>query len=124
MGPTAGERPDQLVQATRDYAGTFNVTDYRWFNLRDSNSSDAAGSLPGAATTFATDGLLHDDYTPKPAFAAYRNAIATFGQLTAPAPAVGPCQPHPFRIGLRRERRPISRRYREIGCRLVRTRPA
>ncbi|MDQ6729650.1 MAG: hypothetical protein M3022_04965 [Actinomycetota bacterium] len=57
----------QLVDATRDYSGTFNVTDYRWFNLRDSELSDAAGSLPGAATTFATDGLLHDDYTPKPA---------------------------------------------------------
>jgi hypothetical protein len=28
-----------LVQATRAYSGTFNIADYRWFNLRDSVSS-------------------------------------------------------------------------------------
>lgn len=64
--PQAGDLT-QLVDAAQAYSGTFNVTDYRWFNLRDSNSS-AAGSLPGAATTFATDGLLRDDYSAKPAF--------------------------------------------------------
>ncbi len=69
----------QLVDAAQKYSGTFNVTDYRWFNLRDSTSS-AVGSLPGAATTFATDGLLRDDYSAKPAFAAFRNAINALGQ--------------------------------------------
>ncbi|MEO8967874.1 MAG: hypothetical protein ABI355_09715 [Solirubrobacteraceae bacterium] len=99
----------QLVDAARDYSGTFNVTDYRWFNLRDSNSSDAAGSLPGVATTFTTDGLLRDDYTPKPAFAAYRDLIGTFGRPTA-APLVShACRLGRFRIGLQRERRPIRR---------------
>jgi hypothetical protein len=103
----------QLVDATRDYAGTFNVTDYRWFNLRDANSSDAGGSLPGAATTFATDGLLRDDYTPKPAFAAYRAAIAAFGQVagsssTGSTRPIARCQKR-FRITLRRQRRPIRR---------------
>lgn len=98
----------QLVDATRDYSGTFNVTDYRWFNLRDSNSPDA-GSLPGAATTFATDGLLRDDYTPKPAFAAYRDLITAFGQPTGPPPVSRACRPGQRRITLRRERRPIRR---------------
>lgn len=99
----------QLVDATRDYAGTFNVTDYRWFNLRDRNSSDAAGSLPGATTIFATDGLLRDDYTPKPAFAAYRDLIRAFGQPTGPPPASRACRPARLRITLRRERRAICR---------------
>jgi hypothetical protein len=92
----------QLVQAAHDYSGTFNVTDYRWFNLRDSNSS-AAGSLPGAAATFATDGLLNDNYTPKPAFAAYRDAIAKYGELE-PVPR---CRTAALRIVLRHQRGPI-----------------
>ena len=36
----------QLVDAARDYSGTFNVTDYRWFNLRDSNSSQPPARCP------------------------------------------------------------------------------
>ena len=89
--------------------GTFHVTDYRWFNLRDSNASDPAGSLPGAATTFATDGLLHADYTPKPAYAAYRDAIAAFGLRTPAAVTVRRCPAQRFRIVLPRERRSIRR---------------
>lgn len=69
----------QLVAAARAYSATFNVTDYRWFDLRDSSSS-AAGSLPGVAATFATDGLLRANYSAKPAYAAYRAAIAEFGR--------------------------------------------
>jgi hypothetical protein len=86
----------QLVAAVRAYSGTFNVTDYRWFNLRDANSS-ASGSLPGAATTFATDGLLRDDYTPKPSYSAYQAAIAADGSCTATS----------LRVGLRRERQGV-----------------
>src|SRR5205807_6961988 len=29
----------ELVTASHRYSGTFNITDYRWFNLRDSSSS-------------------------------------------------------------------------------------
>jgi hypothetical protein len=61
----------QIVDAVRGAARTYGVTDYRWFNLRDSIST---------ATGFAqTTGLLTDDYTRKPAFAAYRRLIARFG---------------------------------------------
>jgi hypothetical protein len=70
-----------LVGAARAYSGTFGVTDYRWFNLRDS-SEDGLASLPGVATTFATDGLLRADYAPKPSFAAYRAEISALGERT------------------------------------------
>jgi hypothetical protein len=71
----------QLVGAVRAYSGTFHVTDYRWFDLRDSNSS-ATGSLPGASDTFATDGLLTDTYAPKPSFWTYRGLISRYGRST------------------------------------------
>jgi hypothetical protein len=76
----------ELLQAAHDYSGTFNITDYRWFNLRDST---AAGQ-PGYAVplTFASFGLLRDDYSAKPAFSAYRQLIARLGatQLEAIGP--------------------------------------
>ncbi len=66
----------QLVNAVHGYSGTFNITDYRWFNLRDSSSSTPSTSL---GAIFSSDGLLRADYTPKPAFALYRSLIAKFG---------------------------------------------
>jgi hypothetical protein len=59
------------VEDVYAYSGTLNVTDYRYFNLRD-NDSDG-GDL------FDAVGLLFDDYTEKPAFAAYRDLIERFG---------------------------------------------
>ena len=57
-----------MVGAVNDFRGTFNVTDYRWFDLRDHRTS---------STNFQHHyGLLEDDYTPKPAFAAYAKLIA------------------------------------------------
>jgi hypothetical protein len=43
-----------------DFRGTYNVTDYRWHNLRDGDSSD-----PRQEQQY---GLMRDDYEPKPAF--------------------------------------------------------
>jgi len=68
---------EQLVLAAHDYSGTFNVTDYRWFNLRDSVSS---GPLTLIGATFSSDGLLGSDYSPKSSFAAYRALIAALGE--------------------------------------------
>ncbi len=48
----------ELVTAAHAYSGTFGITDYRWFNLRDSISS---GPETLAGATFASDGLLRDD---------------------------------------------------------------
>ncbi|HWE33443.1 MAG TPA: hypothetical protein VG410_08165 [Solirubrobacteraceae bacterium] len=63
----------QLVDAAHAYSKTFNVTDYRWFNLRDSTAQPLGGA------TFSSDGLLRADYTHKPAFSAYRELIEKFG---------------------------------------------
>jgi hypothetical protein len=98
----------QLVAAVRAYSGTFDVTDYRWFNLRDSNSSPS-GSLPGLATTFSTDGLLRDDYSAKPAYAAYRAAVASYGRCSAAT----------MRVGVRRRQGTVRRAAVFLGARRV-----
>ena len=71
----------EMVEAYADYSGNYNVTDYRWFLLRDGNSD-----VPDFQQQY---GLLRDDYTPKPAFAVYRELIAEFGASPRPA-ARGP----------------------------------
>jgi hypothetical protein len=65
---------EQLVRAARDYSGTFNITDYRWFNLRDATANPLATPYG-----FASDGLLSSAYAPKPAFADYRALVERFG---------------------------------------------
>src|SRR4051794_15069668 len=57
-----------LVQAVQDFRGTYNISDYRWFNLRDGDSTS-----PNFQVRY---GLLHDDYSEKPAFAVYRDLVA------------------------------------------------
>jgi hypothetical protein len=82
-GPGRGE--DHQVEALRlmvgavhDFRGTYNVSDYRWFDLRDHNT---------ASSNFQHHyGLLRDDYSPKPAFAAYRDLIR---QLAREEPEAG-----------------------------------
>ena len=59
---------DAMVRAVHDFRGTYNVSDYRWFDLRDHNS--------GSSNFQAQYGLLRDDYTPKPAFDRYRRDVA------------------------------------------------
>jgi hypothetical protein len=57
----------QMVGAVSDFRGTYNVTDYRWFDLRDHNTS---------SENFQQHyGLLRDDYTRKPAFGVYRKLV-------------------------------------------------
>src|SRR3954454_1269156 len=58
---------NDMVRAVDEFRGTYNVSDYRWFDLRDHNSS---------SDNFQHHyGLLRDDYSPKPAFAAYRDLV-------------------------------------------------
>jgi len=69
-----------LVNAVNDFRGTYNVSDYRWFNLRDGDSSS-----PNFQVRY---GLLHDDYSEKPAFATYRDLIDQLAIHSAgPTPA-------------------------------------
>lgn len=81
----------ELTRAACAYSRTFNITDYRWFNLRDSNSNPPASLIAPAFTSF---GLLRDDYSAKPSFAAYRAAIAACGAKVALAPVRSPRRRH------------------------------
>src|SRR3954468_3717915 len=65
-----------MVRAVHDFRGTYNVTDYRWFNLRDGDT--------GSPSLFQHFGLLEGDYGRKPAFAAYRALVR---ELSARTPA-------------------------------------
>jgi len=58
----------RMVRAVHDFRGTYNVTDYRWFDLRDHRTSS-----PNFQHHY---GLLRDDYAPKPAFGVYRSMLA------------------------------------------------
>jgi hypothetical protein len=60
-----------FLRAAHRYRGTYNITDLRWFNLRDNNSRG-----PGFQQFF---GLLRDDYSRKPAFGVVRMWVARRG---------------------------------------------
>ena len=60
-----------MVGAVHDFRGTYNVSDYRWFNLRDGDTD--------SPLLFQHFGLLESDYDEKPAFAAYEELV---GQLS------------------------------------------
>jgi hypothetical protein len=62
-----------MVGAVDEFRGTYGVSDYRWFDLRDHNTS---------SSNFQHHyGLLRDDYSPKPAFAAYRDLVRSLARL-------------------------------------------
>ncbi len=110
--PTGPGRPEseqvvameQMVRAVSEFRGTFNVTDYRWFDLRDHATS---------STNFQHHyGILNDDYSPKPAFDLYRDLVA---ELSAPRDRSG--------ARAARRRRRASPRSRCAGSRRRRARP-
>ncbi len=78
------------MQGLHEVTGTLNVTDYRYFNLRDNK--------PGGTDLFDAVGLLRSDYTRKPAFATLKDAITRLG--TPPAVSAAERRAH------RRARRP------------------
>jgi hypothetical protein len=59
------------LESVAAYSGELGVSDYRYFNLRDNNSS--------GPDLFDAVGLLRDDYSRKPAFGVLRNAIREAG---------------------------------------------
>ena len=67
---------EEMIRAVHDARGTYNVTDHRWFNLRDADSSS-----PNFQQQY---GLLRDDYTPKPAYEAYHRLVEDLAR-TEPA---------------------------------------
>lgn len=73
---------ETMVEAFNDFRGFYNVSDYRWFDLRDADSS---------SVNFQQQfGLLRDDYSAKPAFDAYRRLVAADGARLRPFGAVSP----------------------------------
>jgi len=62
---------EEMVRAVDTYRANYGVSDYRWFDLRDADSAD-----PNFQQQF---GLMRDDYSPKPAFGAYRALVAELG---------------------------------------------
>jgi hypothetical protein len=64
-------RLERMVRAVSDYHGTYNVSDYRWFNLRDADTS--------SNVLFQHFGLLESNYHRKPAFAVYRRLVRALG---------------------------------------------
>jgi hypothetical protein len=74
-----GRTPAMQSEAMRAAVGAvvaaraaYNVTDYRWFDLRDALSS---------SNDFQSQyGLMTDAYTPKPAFFEYRDLVARYGR--------------------------------------------
>ncbi|HEY4828517.1 MAG TPA: hypothetical protein VIH85_17210 [Solirubrobacteraceae bacterium] len=77
--PTGPGRTDAMqatvlraaVTAVHQARRADNVTGYRWFDLRDADSSG-----PSFESGY---GIMRDDYSPKPAFAVYRQLVAEFG---------------------------------------------
>jgi hypothetical protein len=59
------------IASVQSVSRQYGVTDLRWFDLRDANTG--SGQLENGY------GLLRDDYTPKPAFAAFQQIIAAQG---------------------------------------------
>ena len=57
-----------MVRAVHDFRGTYNVTDYRWFNLRDGDTD--------SPLLFQHFGLMESDYEHKPAFDVYKRLVS------------------------------------------------
>lgn len=58
------------VTAVNRARRAYNITGYSWFDLRDADSQSASFE--------SQYGLMRDDYSPKAAFAAYRELVARF----------------------------------------------
>ena len=70
---------DTQVRTFHDFRGTYNVTDYRWFNLRDGDSTS-----PNFQQQY---GIMTDLYAEKPAFARYRALVDELSVRESPEPA-------------------------------------
>jgi hypothetical protein len=70
-GERQAEVVETIVRAVHDLAGTYGVTHYMLFGLRDADSSKP--------DPFHQFGVLRDDYEPKPAYATFKKLVAELG---------------------------------------------
>ncbi|MBW3652586.1 MAG: hypothetical protein KY433_03140 [Actinobacteria bacterium] len=84
-----------MVRGVEAIHARYGVTDYRWFDLRDSSSAD-----PSIESQY---GITRDDYSPKPAFATYRDLVAgDDGASAAAVAARGKCRRSPIKVSVPR----------------------
>ncbi len=88
-----------MVRSVEAIRATNGITDYRWFDLRDSSSAD-----PSIESQY---GITRDDYSPKPAFAVYRDIIArpAAARVASRATNAGTCRPARVLVRLPRIKR-------------------
>jgi hypothetical protein len=74
---------ETMVGTVAEYRANYNVTDHRWFDLRDADTSS-----PNFQQHY---GLMTDDYKPKPAYGSWKRLIGELTVKTAgPGPGAGP----------------------------------
>jgi hypothetical protein len=83
---------ENMIRTFSEYSGNYNVHDYRWFNLRDGDSTS-----PNFQQQY---GIMRDDYTPKPAFDVYAGLVQ---ELTTTSP-----DGRPLKLGIRRCRATLT----------------
>jgi hypothetical protein len=81
---------DAMVRSVDAIRATYGITDYRWFDLRDSSSAD-----PSIESQY---GITRDDYSPKPAFATYRDLIDRFSGSGLQETRAADCRPSPVKV--------------------------
>jgi hypothetical protein len=81
-----------MVRSVEAIRAAYGISDYRWFDLRDSSSAD-----PSIESQY---GITRDDYSPKPAFATYRDLIA--GASGGAAPRAANCRRSPVAVSVPR----------------------
>ena len=105
---------DAMVRTVGDIRGAYGISDYRWFDLRDSSSADA--------NVESQYGITRDDYSPKPAFATYRALVAAHGGGGAPAPVstAAACRTSPLKVTVPRlKSRRLSSLVVQVGNKVV-----
>jgi hypothetical protein len=73
---------ESMLGAVNTYRANYNVTNYFWFDLRDADSAS-----PNFQQQY---GLMRDDYSPKPAFDAFRTLVSKLSLRVKPPPSVKP----------------------------------
>lgn len=104
---------DAMVRNVDAIRGLYGVTDYRWFDLRDSSSAD-----PNMESQY---GITRDDYSPKPAFTTYRDLVDRFSGGGPRRARPASCRLSPIKVTLPRWKSTrLTSLVVRVGSRVVR----